>query len=115
MLQTSDTSKRGIGQLVAFFLTDKSGYIAGDTADFDPTHAIESAQLFRLLKQTQRENVDILNSEAHLRRRVPEGVYSPPPQTSPLEEPPFPAAEQYPRSGCENPVLLSPPLVRRVF
>jgi type I restriction enzyme R subunit len=60
MLRTTDTSERGLEQLITSYLTNKGDYIEGDPSDFDPTHAVDPVQLFRFLKETQPENLDIL-------------------------------------------------------
>jgi hypothetical protein len=50
MLHTTQTSERGLEQLIASYRSDKAGYIEGNATEFDLTHVIDPVHLFRFLR-----------------------------------------------------------------
>jgi type I restriction enzyme R subunit len=60
MIQTTDTSERVLERLIAKYLTEKGGYEAGRSEDYDAAHGVDVAQLFRFLQDTQPEEVEKL-------------------------------------------------------
>ena len=60
MIQTTDTSERGLERLIADYLTDTGGYKIGRSEDYDRERGIDKAQLFLFLRETQPEEVDKL-------------------------------------------------------
>jgi type I restriction enzyme R subunit len=60
MIQTTDTSERGLERLIAGYLTDTGGYKTGRPDDYDRNRGIDKAQFFRFLRDTQPEEVEKL-------------------------------------------------------
>lgn len=60
-MPTADTSEKGLETLIVQSLIDESGYVAGDSKDFDREHAVDVAKLFDFLNATQPETVEALD------------------------------------------------------
>ena len=60
MRQHTDTSERGLENLIVRSLTDEAGYAAGDSKDFNRDHAIDVVKLFAFLNSTQPDVVEAL-------------------------------------------------------
>jgi len=57
---TTDTSEKGLEVLIAASLVNDAGYVEGRPQDYDRDHAVDLAQLFAFLKETQPKVIDTL-------------------------------------------------------
>jgi type I restriction enzyme R subunit len=57
---TSDTSEKGLEDLIFWSLVNESGYQQGEPGDYDREHAVDLAKLLSFLKDTQPEIVESL-------------------------------------------------------
>ena len=56
----TDTSEKGLESLIVASLRDETGYVAGDSNDYDRDHAVDLAKLLSFLEATQPEIVERL-------------------------------------------------------
>lgn len=59
-MKTTDTSENEFERLIVHSLVHEAGYIQGDPKDYDREHAIDLAQLFQFLADTQPETLQAL-------------------------------------------------------
>ena len=60
-MPTTDTSEKGLENLICRSLIEESGYFLGDGRDYDRDHAVDVAKLMEFLKRTQPEAIEALN------------------------------------------------------
>lgn len=60
MIVPTDTKEKGLESLILEWLVAKNGYEQGTNEDYDKEYAIDATRLFRFLKETQPEKVEML-------------------------------------------------------
>jgi len=59
-MKPTDTSEKGLESLIVASLVNETGYIQGDSADYDREHAADLAKLLQFLAATQPDTVESL-------------------------------------------------------
>ena len=56
----TDTKEKGLETLIVEYLRDQNRYEQGTSSDYDREFAVDTPRLFRFLKETQPEKVEML-------------------------------------------------------
>ena len=64
MTTPTDTSEKGLEDLIVRSLVEEAGYEQGSNADYDRARALDTAKLFRFLEETQPEELAKVGADA---------------------------------------------------